>query len=46
MALTKLTTDLIDGSLGTDWQATPKTATLQLLLGKVILLILQVLQLQ
>jgi hypothetical protein len=26
MALTKLTTDLIDGSLGTDWQATPKTA--------------------
>ena len=26
MALTKLTTDLIDGSLGTDWQSTPKTA--------------------
>lgn len=26
MALTKLTTDLIDGSLGTDWQTTPKTA--------------------
>ena len=25
MALTKLTTDLIDGSLGTDWQADPKT---------------------
>jgi hypothetical protein len=30
MALTKLITDLIDGSLGTDWQATPKQQTLHL----------------
>lgn len=26
MALTKLLKDLIDGSLGTDWQSTVKTA--------------------
>jgi len=34
MALTKLTTDLIDGSLGTDWQATPKTANFTATAGK------------
>ena len=34
MALTKLTTDLIDGSLGTDWQATPKTANFTAVAGE------------
>ena len=34
MALTKLTTDLIDGSLGTDWQATPKTADFTAVAGE------------
>jgi len=34
MALTKLTTDLIDGSLGTDWQATPKTASFTAVAGE------------
>ena len=34
MALTKLTTDLIDGSLGTDWQATPKTANFPAVAGE------------
>ena len=34
MALTKLTTDLIDGSLGTDWQTTPKTANFTAVAGK------------
>ena len=34
MALTKLTTDLIDGSLVTDWQATPKTADFTAIVGE------------
>lgn len=34
MALTKLITDLIDGSLGTDWQATPKTADFTAVAGE------------
>lgn len=34
MALTKLITDLIDGSLGTDWQATPKTADFPAVAGE------------
>ena len=34
MALTKLTTDLIEGSLGTDWQATPKTADFTAVAGE------------
>ena len=34
MALTKLTTDLIDGSLGTDWQAAPKTADFTAVAGE------------
>jgi hypothetical protein len=34
MALTKLTTDLIDGSLGTDWQTTPKTANFTAVAGE------------
>jgi hypothetical protein len=34
MALTKLITDLIDGSLGTDWQATPKTANFTAVAGE------------
>ena len=34
MALTKLTTDLIDGSLGTDWQATPKTSSFTAVAGE------------
>jgi len=34
MALTKLITDLIDGSLGTDWQATPKAANFTSVAGK------------
>ena len=34
MALTKLITDLIDGSLGTDWQTTPKTAAFTAVAGE------------
>jgi len=34
MALTKLIKDLIDGSLGTDWQATPKTANFTAVAGE------------
>jgi hypothetical protein len=34
MALTKLTTDLIDGSLGTDWQSTIKTANFTAVAGE------------
>lgn len=34
MALTKLITDLIDGSLGTDWQTTPKTANFTAIAGE------------
>jgi len=34
MALTKLITDLIDGSLGTDWQATSKTANFTAVAGE------------
>ena len=34
MALTKLLTDLIDGSLGTDWQSSVKTADFTAVAGQ------------